>query len=512
MHHQGQRENDPEARATRNRVAVAVAAILGLFLLTLFFFLLEGRSGYGGTADAGDGLGGDGDNPYAARLDRGDGTGSAMRGDGDAGTGEDGSATEQEAPPDTPEGEGEQDEPKATDGEPAKQGAEQDPKKDAGEEAAKKKAAPKPPPPEEKKKPDPLPNIDPELLAMKDMELETRKSKKKRDDIKYRSGPYKGRTAGKRGGATARKRGMTKESEAAVERGLAWLARVQNKKNGSWSRSGHSIGETSLALLAFLGAGYTHKSGKYKDTVRMGLDYLLANFQSKTGRFANSGNFYEQGIATMALCEAYGMTRDKRLKKTAQSTLDCIFTNCGPTGGFGYGGPGDDTHLTSFQVMGIKAGKLARFKTDKKVIKRIQKYYDNALNDDGTTGYSSRGAGTPDGVRTAVGLFARMFLGSKPKDRDVVKIAEVLHKVGPQINNCYQIYDGSYGMYQVGGKYWKEWNKRCRDQVIELQIRGGADDGAWPGANARGGGQVVSTAFYIMSLEVYYRFLRVNRK
>ena len=57
--------------------------------------------------------------------------------------------------------------------------------------------------------------------------------------------------------------GGTPESEAAVGRGLAWLARKQ-LKDGSWEFDGSSkdkIAATGMALLPFLAAGETHKFG-----------------------------------------------------------------------------------------------------------------------------------------------------------------------------------------------------------------------------------------------------------
>ena len=69
--------------------------------------------------------------------------------------------------------------------------------------------------------------------------------------------------------------GGNSESEAAVARGLAWLARKQ-LKDGSWEFDGSSkdkIAATGMALLPFLAAGETHKFGtKYKKTVENGLE------------------------------------------------------------------------------------------------------------------------------------------------------------------------------------------------------------------------------------------------
>src|SRR5436190_243655 len=58
-------------------------------------------------------------------------------------------------------------------------------------------------------------------------------------------------------------------SEAAVARGLVWLAHMQ-LKDGSWEFDGSSkdkIAATGMALLPFLAAGETHKFGmKYQKT------------------------------------------------------------------------------------------------------------------------------------------------------------------------------------------------------------------------------------------------------
>src|SRR5262249_44285216 len=63
--------------------------------------------------------------------------------------------------------------------------------------------------------------------------------------------------------------GGTTDSQAAVGRGLAWLARKQ-LKDGSWEFDGSSkekVAATGMALLPFLGAGETHReNAKYRKT------------------------------------------------------------------------------------------------------------------------------------------------------------------------------------------------------------------------------------------------------
>ena len=114
--------------------------------------------------------------------------------------------------------------------------------------------------------------------------------------------------------------GATEESEQAVEMALAYLAAHQ-RDNGSWSfdlnlapcngRCRHTppnrdsktpvTGATGLALLAFLGAGYTHQQpSPYQETVRRGI-YFLRSVAAETasGYDWQSGSMYGHGIALM---------------------------------------------------------------------------------------------------------------------------------------------------------------------------------------------------------------------
>ena len=265
----------------------------------------------------------------------------------------------------------------------------------------------------------------------------------------------------------------------------------------------HDTGATGLALLAFMGAGHTHKNikSRYRTNVEKGILWLLSR-ENNNGKFSMT-TFYEQGIATMALCEAYGMTKDPRLKRPAQQAASFVASQIGKEGGYGYDGPGDDVHVTSFQVMALKSAILAGLNVSKNAISRLLEYYQRALNEDGTTGYSCGDPGEKKSARTAVGLFVRMFIKVRRTDPGVLKIANILDQVGPQIDDLYQVYDGTYAMFQMGGGLWKKWNERFRDPVIKKQNK----NGSWNGR----GGRVVATSFYIMSLEVYYRYLPVNR-
>ena len=84
-------------------------------------------------------------------------------------------------------------------------------------------------------------------------------------------------------------------------------------------------GVTGLALLAFLGAGETHKHGKYKRTVRQGLKYLK-EIQDPEGCFGprTEGHFtYNHAIGALTMAEAYAMTGSPLFKESAQRPSSC---------------------------------------------------------------------------------------------------------------------------------------------------------------------------------------------
>ena len=143
--------------------------------------------------------------------------------------------------------------------------------------------------------------------------------------------------------------GSDAKTEASVEQGLEFLSRMQ-AADGHWSLHAfpgataddtaliHSdTAATGLALLAYLGADYDHFDGKYHDAVRRGIEYLLDRQRADGDLFIPADDytnaysrFYSHGIATIALCEAYGMTGDKRLRVPAQKALDFIIASQNP--------------------------------------------------------------------------------------------------------------------------------------------------------------------------------------
>jgi hypothetical protein len=74
----------------------------------------------------------------------------------------------------------------------------------------------------------------------------------------------------------------------------------------------------------------------------------------------------------------------------------------------------------------------------------------------------------------------------------------------------YQLYNCTLAMYMAGGKPWEEWNQVIRDALLNAQQHDRCARGSWSPGSGRGaeGGRICSTAWAVLTLEVYYRFAK----
>lgn len=326
----------------------------------------------------------------------------------------------------------------------------------------------------------------------------------------------------------ALQRGGSGESEAAVELALEWLAAHQ-KPNGSWSLlhnnkncdgycshqgspEAYEPAATGLALLAFLGAGYTHKEGKYNEVVNRGIYYLLQIMQpsDRGGSFLFNSpqGMYNQGIATFALCEAYQLSGDQSLKQPAQQAVTFIANAQSDQGGWGYlpKRPGDLT-ITGWQTMALKSADAAGLYIPAQCIVRIDEFLDSQA--DKSKSFYGYGAPAPKNETcTAIGLILRMFRGWQHSDPRVLDGAVYLERQGISKHDIYRNYYVTLLLFHVGGPTFDQWNPRMRDSLIKSQERSGHAKGSWYFEDkwCEVGGRHYTTAMAAMTLEVYYRF------
>ena len=330
--------------------------------------------------------------------------------------------------------------------------------------------------------------------------------------------------------------GGNRQSERAIALALHWIYRHQCS-DGHWSldhkganrcsdqsctgtgMAKADAGATAMGLLAFLAAGQTHKTnGPYRTIIQNALLWLLRH-QDRDGNLAKgcAQPMYSHGLATIALCEAYGLSGDHNIGAAAQVAINFIVAAQNKTDfGWRYN-PGDpgDTSAVGWQVTALKSAKLAGL---------------NVRNDLRFGGEVPRpGQVRPERLQLPVPGQLRPHAGDdrrrpplppaprrKRRRSDDDRRREVLDEKMPdvRIHNVYYWYYATQVLHNCGGREWDDWNHSCANLLIETQsTKGACANGSWdpdnPTRDAWGGpgGRHMATCLSCLALEVYYRYL-----
>jgi outer membrane biosynthesis protein TonB len=340
--------------------------------------------------------------------------------------------------------------------------------------------------------------------------------------LSHRSGSARGETARARGGSPA--------SEAAIERGLLWLARHQ-AANGAWSFEhphcidpfgrpsqqclcrtkgyidGHTKASTSIALLPFLGAGNTHLDGPYKEVVYRGLEQLktildieLKELHPDNPDFVStfSGDLYGYGITALVMAEAFGMTGDPDLERYVNALTVFLARHQHPLGGWRYelGQPGDIT-VTGWQVVALKSSQLAGAAVHSDIFRQADKFLDSltppaplsrpgrtqvvankvgGMNRDPTryhylASFANSTTREPGECTSAVGLLCRLYTGWSSNDPSLLKgVNQLLKSNTHPALLLYRNFYLAQILLHIDHPAWEQWNRRNRDYLVRMQV------------------------------------------
>jgi len=328
-------------------------------------------------------------------------------------------------------------------------------------------------------------------------------------------------------------RGGDPQTEAAVMRTLRWLKKTQ-AQDGSWPKN--RIAMTGLAVLTFLAHCETPESKEFGPTVQRAIEFLLAQ-QKPDGLFIGvDGNDYSHPIATYALCEAYGMTRNPNVMAAVENALVPIIKGQHPTGGWTYRmNPGqekddagqasgkyrDDTSYMGWCVQALKAAQLAGIKADglDKAAKLAVRGFKANAAPGGGFGYTSPGTG---GL-TSVGTLCLQLLGASDARETKLSsdlmapwkpsFADKANGIGDSLQ--YYYYYATQSKFHFGGPRWEHWNREMKAVYVAAQkIERGAvkdiagndcDIGWWENGDAHTDRPVMDTCLAALQLMVYYR-------
>jgi hypothetical protein len=338
----------------------------------------------------------------------------------------------------------------------------------------------------------------------------------------------------------ASERGGSSQTEEAVKSALAWLA-VNQSKNGSWDASKFGAGEervvlghdrhgaganadtgvTGLAVLAFLGSGNSHLHGSYRNEVAGALEFLRQRQRADGSLFGDAelyARMYCHSMATLAACEAYAMTRDRRLDPMCRAAVSYSLAMQHPSdGGWRYrrGDTGDTSQL-GWVLMALKSAQLAGIEVPDVTWTRAERFLRRVKRGEHGGLAAYRPDGPPSRTMTAEAWFCHQLLqadrGGSINPSAIREAVSSLERElpTPSNRNLYYWYYATLALQQnhrnspEDSESWDSWNHALTTALIATQ----ESDGSWDANTVWGGygGKVYTTSLSALCLEVYYRY------
>ncbi len=325
-----------------------------------------------------------------------------------------------------------------------------------------------------------------------------------------------------------RESGGEDRAEKAVREGLEFITTKQNK-DGSFGEEFHAA-MTGLALLAYLGHCETPESPKFGDSVINGALFLMDRASKNDGKLTNgeSGNHpvYEHAIATYALCELYTMTKESgkeipRLESVLKKSVGIVVDAQTKTGGWAYNFKAEgaeDMSVSGWMIQCLKAAHNTgrNFSGVERALDlATEKYLPSIQDSEGAFKYSPENA---KGKRTLTGAAMLAMQIWKGKDtpqynKALAYLVKAYADPSPRFDgDFYAPYYNTQAFFMHEGKEWENYNKIFQPRLLDAQN----EDGSWlsKGVGGHGGvdAQLMNTAWAILMLEVYYRYLPTTDK
>jgi hypothetical protein len=234
-------------------------------------------------------------------------------------------------------------------------------------------------------------------------------------------------------------------------------------------------------------------------------------------------------MASIAICEAVGMSGDPRLKPVAEKACRFIAESRHPTlGGWRYIPRTDaDLSVSGWMLVALRAGDLAGVRTDPAALEGVRTLLaaSTSPSDPSRYAYNPR---KPDQRRTdlsvacmtAVGGLMRLHTGETPATPGVVATSRALASIPPsygssttKTRDAYLWYYASQVLVHTGGEAWQTWYAGLVDTLEPPQRTDGPLAGSWdplgetPDRWGEYGGRMYVTTLHILALEVPWRHL-----
>lgn len=309
------------------------------------------------------------------------------------------------------------------------------------------------------------------------------------------------------------------EINAAVDRGLAWIARGQ-AADGTFGRGGakETSGIWALCGMAFLARGHLPGSEPYGKNIER-IITKLAEVQREDGYLGTrDGKMYSHCISTLFLSEVSGMVKpelqlviDKTLPKALKLILDAQAVAKDPdhSGGWRYQPDSRDSDLScsGWALMALRSARLNGAQVPPSAIKKAVDYIIRRQDENqGCFGYQNKNQYAV--TLTGAGILCLSLCGEhgNPAIGKAARFLMEKYPALPEQQYCfYGLYYTAQGLFQLGGREWAEFSRWMYDSWIPKQHA----DGYWErGENDR----FYQTAMVILAFTVPYRLLPIYQR
>lgn len=307
--------------------------------------------------------------------------------------------------------------------------------------------------------------------------------------------------------------------EESVDRGLAFLALLQ-EKDGSWQASGYKHpAVTALAVMAFLSAGHVPGEGPYQANVEKGIRWVLAQ-QRPDGIFSTLewDEMYQHGICTMMLCEVAAMADAKlakeikpKLEKAIQRILESQLTQSQHKGGWRYRFVSNDADIsvTGWQILALRAARNLGCDVPAQRIELAMQFVQQC-HDPRSGGFTYQPGTQVTLACTGTSILALELCGKERHHaRAALKAGSYLLKTPLRLDEphfYYTVYYCAQAMFQLGNNYWLVYRPQLHQALLDSQQR----NGGWLTNDSLGSSY--STAMAILALTVEYRLLPIYQR
>jgi hypothetical protein len=269
--------------------------------------------------------------------------------------------------------------------------------------------------------------------------------------------------------------------------------------------------------MAFMAGGNQPGRGEFGEHIDRGLDFILASVR-RDGYITADGvsRMYEHGFATLALAEAYGMTKRQDLgDKLRLATALIERSQKRVDGGWRYDPTpaGDsDISVTVCQVLALRAARNVGIKVPREVIRRAVEYVKRSSLADGSFAYMLRSRSSGSYALLASGLNCLYGAG----EYDCPELKRALQRFDEQTPRhiaqrgpiahyyFYAQYYAAQAAFHAGGGSWSSYYPAvCRELV-----RSQSTTGSWQ-SNF---GNPYATAMACLVIEMPYNYLPIFRR